>query len=312
MSSDKHLLIAFDNSPASIKSLHYCSLLFADDPDVTFHLLHCHSGSAGVFLPKPVNQADSLLPENDFDKGQENISESILAKGVALLKSYDISEKSIECSSISTANQIAESIIFEAHQKLFDSIIVARRGLGYLGEMVLGSVSATLFRNSHTIPLWVIDGEIVSKDVLVGVDGSVDALRAIEHLAHIFRNRGDVTFYFYHCTVFLAPAVVCTLDNFYREWDRNWCDTYLAGVGCLYDGPKQLLKEAGIDKDRVVVLPETRTIQESTSIITQARNHKCGTIVIGRRGPGVTKGFFGGVSNQTIRQTQNMAVWVVG
>jgi nucleotide-binding universal stress UspA family protein len=86
----------------------------------------------------------------------------------------------------------------------------------------------------------------------------------------------------------------------------------LAGVGCLYDGPKQLLIEAGIDKDRVVVLPETRTIQESTSIVTQARNHKCGTIVIGRRGPGVTKGFFGGVSNQTIRQTQNMAVWVVG
>ena len=146
MSSDKHLLIAFDNSPASIKSLHYCNLLFADDPDVTFHLLHCHSGSAGAFLPKPINQADSLLPENDFDKGQKNISESILGKGVALLKSYDISEKSIECSSISNANQIGESIIFEAHQKLSDSIIVARRGLGYLGEMILGSVSATLFR----------------------------------------------------------------------------------------------------------------------------------------------------------------------
>lgn len=113
MSSDKHLLIAFDNSPASSKSLHYCSLLFSDDPDVTFHLLHCHSGSAGAFLPKPVNQADSLLPENDFDKGQKNISNSCLKKPELMKTELWCSQKP-EPSRLETINAAPSSSAEEA------------------------------------------------------------------------------------------------------------------------------------------------------------------------------------------------------
>ncbi len=311
MEGEKHLLIAFDNSPAGCNAVKYCGQLFGNDPNLIFELIYCYQTPASI-LPEPADRDDSLLPSDISRIRQIGQNNSILEKGIEALESSGIDRQYIQTTLVPASNQIAQTIIAEADNKLVDAIVVARRGLGYLGEMVLGSVSGTLLRQSRITPLWIIDGDVGSENILIGVDGSINAFRAVDHIAHMFKNRQDITIYLYHCAVFLAPEVVCTLDQFYLHWDRQWCDTHLSGDGCLFKGPVQLLKESGIDSDRIVILPQTRTLEESTSIIAQAKKHDCGTIVIGRRGPSVTKGFFGGVSNRTIRKTQDMAVWIVG
>ncbi len=309
MRTGKQILIAFNDSPASCNAINYCGQLFRNDADAVFQLVHCYASPAPSALPEPAANNDSLFPVN---KKQINSKSAVLDKGIELLTASGIDRASIAASLIPTANETAQTIMVEARQKMVDAIFVARRGIGYLGEMVLGSVSATLFRKSHGVPLWIIDGEVSSRDVLIGVDGSVNALRAVDHIAYMFNNRNDITFYLYHCEVFLAPEVVCSLDQFYLHWDPQWCTAHLSGDGCLFNGPVQLLREAGIDPDRIVVLPVTKTLEESTSLVAQAKKLGCGAIVVGKRGPSVTKGFFGGVSNRTIRRTQDMAVCIVG
>jgi hypothetical protein len=71
------------------------------------------------------------------------------------------------------------------------------------------------------------------------------------------------------------------------------------------------LHEAGIPKDQIIILPEATHINESSSIISKARRHQCGTIVMGRRA-GIARGLWGEVATRTIKHTQDMALWIVG
>ena len=312
MAIKKHLLLPIDHSPSGNFALCYIALMFGGDKDTSIHLLHCQTEARERIIPRPLDTDKSLLPESAFEASQTTKARLLLDKKIDFLKHRTLTLERIESSIIDAGTNVASSIISEAEKKMTDAVVVARRGMGFIGEMVMGSLSAALFRKLYSIPLWIIDGEIKDRDVLVAVDGSTHSLRAVEHLAFILENRTDITIYLYHCAAFLAPAVVCTLESFYQQWDKQWCNTHLSGKGCLFDGPAQLLYEAGIPKDKIVILPETLHIEESTSIISQAKKHGCGTIVIGRKGPGSQKGFFGGISNRTIRQTQDMAVWIVG
>ncbi|MBV5333940.1 universal stress protein, partial [bacterium] len=80
----------------------------------------------------------------------------------------------------------------------------------------------------------------------------------------------------------------------------------------LFHGPTQLLLEAGIPKKNIIILPEKSDLEAARSIISQAEKHQCGTIVIGRRGDGTTKGVLGGVSDRTAKNAQDIALWLVG
>lgn len=308
----RQLLIAIDENPASHSALTYCGNLYRQNPGTGFHLVHCIKPSRQSVLSAPVHASDTLIPEDQvLDPSRNGKPQRLLEKCLAILVNIGVPTNHVRTSLLTASNQVYQSIVMEADRTMADAIVIARRGIGYFGEMVLGSVSASLVRSSPKTPLWVIDGKVEEPNILIGVDGSVHSLRAAEHVAHMIGSLGSRKIYLYHCASFLAPDVVCTLDSFYMQWERNWCDTHLAGDGCLFNGPRQLLLEAGVDLSDIVVLPVTKNLEESTSIITQAKTNRCGTIVVGSRGPSVAKGFFGGVSNRTIRQTQNMAVWIV-
>jgi|GEM_PF-403531 len=307
----RQLLIALDENPAIHAALDYCGTMFGGDPGTGYRLVHCAVSAASSVIPPPVDNVDTLIPDSPVHKPQTLRYRRLFDRGSAILKSHGIQPKNIATSVIPSLQQVSSALLVEADTSLADAIVVARRGIGYFGEMILGSVSASLFRDVPSTPLWIIDGTVSDKNILIGVDGSIHSLRAVDHVAHMLKDRRDIKIHLYHCAAFLAPEVVCTLERFYEQWDKTWCDTHLAGDGCLFGGPAQLLRDAGIAPEQVVVLPQTKRLEESTSIIAQARKNRCGTIVVGRRGPSVAKGFFGGVSNRTIRQTQNMAVWVV-
>lgn len=310
--NNKYFLIPVDNTPTCNFALSYVTTMFQGDPEATFHLIHCQPQLSESIIPQPVDSDESLLPEKIIGSSETKRAIRLIDTKSEFFQNKGIDSRRITSSVISAGNNVAQSLIAEAEKMLTDSLVLARRGVGFIGEMVMGSLSATLFRDLHTIPIWIIDGEVRYQDILIAVDGSIHSLRAVDHLSHILKNRKDITIYLYHCAAFLAPAVICSLDSFYSQWDYDWCNKYLSGKGCLFNGPAQLLLEAGIPHERIVILPETTNIEESTSIISQAKKHNCGTILIGRKGPGSQKGFFGGVSNRTIRLTQNMAVWIVG
>ena len=308
---ERKILLAVDGSTCSNQAIDYFATLFANRPEVKIHILHC-SASSGSLLPEPEDPANSLMPTNHkFDKRQA-VSLRYLQRAEEKLISLGISADRLTSATVHGDASVAKSLKNYGEKQLVDSIVVARRGLGVVGEMLMGSVSAELFRKCRSIPLWIIDGQVQSKRILVPVDGSVFSLLAVDHLAHIFAGRNDISFFFFHTRSFLSSHIQCVPEDYYSRWGKEWCDTNLRGKNCLFNGPIQLLLDSGIAQEAIHTLPEPTTLEESMSIISHARKNTCGTIVIGRRREGLAKGLMGSVSSRTMLQTQDMALWLVG
>lgn len=308
---EKKILLAVDGSACSTQAVEYIATLFSDIKDVKIHILHC-TNSSGSILPEPEDPTNSLMPASHrFDK-HAAAGLRFLKKAEEKLTTLGIPATSLTSETITGGANIAISLKQHAEKQLADAIVVARRGLGVVGEMLMGSVSAELFKKCRNVPLWIIDGQVISKRILVPVDGSVYSLMAVDHLAHVFAGRDDITFLFFHAKGFLSSHIQCVPEDFYGKWGKEWCESNLRGHNCLFNGPIQLLLDAGVAKDMIHTLPEPTSLEESMSIISHAQKHTCGTIVLGRRKEGMAKGLLGSVSSRTILQTQDMALWLVG
>jgi nucleotide-binding universal stress UspA family protein len=306
---NKKILIATDGSTYSNQALVYAAKMFKDRQEISFHLLNCTAPSHGA-LPEPVNNQSSLFPTSEENNNRCKAANTCLKQAKERLCRLGITADRITSTVVATDN-IARAIQGEAEHQLVDCIVIARRGIGFVGEMLLGSVSADLFRKCHQIPLWIIDGEVTSKNILISVDGSCHSLMAVDHLAHILSGRGDIQIFLYHFTNFFQSKAGLR-EQLHPKWDEDWCKTYLTGKNEIYDAPLQLLREADIPEGQVTILPESKHIDESSSMISQARRHQCGTIVMGRPRAGMTRSIWGEVASRTIKNTQNMTLWIVG
>ncbi len=308
---EKKILIAVDGSVYSNQSLIYAASLFKNQTEVSFHIMSCIL-SGGSAIPEPIDRRKSLLPDSPgLGKKQSKVGR-YLKKAEEKLQRLGVDAERISTSSHASGINIAATIQHEAEKLLVDGLLVGRRGLDPMSQALLGSVSSGLFKKCHAIPLWIIDGEIQLKDFLVPVDGSLPCMLAIDHLTHILEGRTDIKIHLFHCDRFLGKKVICDPQKFYGRWDDDWCDKYLSGKSCLFHGPSILLRDCGIPEKNIIILPEAMDFEEAHGIIRHARKNGCGTVVLGRRGVGMAKGLFGGVSDRIIKNTQDMALWVVG
>ncbi len=306
----KEIIIAIDGSTYSNHALSYVIELFAEVKDFHFHLASWVTASTSI-MPSAVNPKNSLIPEVSQNK-KEVTARRYLHKATEKLISAGIDKERIQTSVAVSGYNIASTIQQHVSKELPDALLLGRRGFRGITEMLMGSVSTELFRKCHSTPLWIIDGDVQQKDFFVPVDGSVNSLLAVDHLAHILHDRKDVRICLFHCTALFGKKVTCDPRLFNKHWDKEWCDKHLSGTDCLFQGPRQVFLEAGIPDTKIVILPEKTDLEEAHGIINQARKQNCGTIVMGRRSAGMAKGLLGGVSDRTITHVENRALWVIG
>ncbi len=308
---EKQILIAVDGSIYSSQSLEYVALLFGDRADIHFLLMTCISAGESI-VTMATDSRNSLLPANPGVEKKRQRAQGYLRNAKDRLLQLQIPAERIHSSVEISGYDIGATIQLQAEDLLMDSILVGRRGLNTLSEMLLGSISATLLNKCHRIPLWIIDGEVKNKNFLAPVDGSLPSMLAIDHLAHIMEGRQDITIFLFHCHRFLEKKSEANPESFYPIWGKEWCDIHLSSDQHLFQGPTQLLVEAGIPESNIIILPEVPDLEAAHAILRQAHKHHCGTIVIGRRGDDTTKGILGGVSDRTVKRAQDIALWVVG
>ena len=305
----KEIIAAIDGSHYSDHALTYIIDLFAQDRAITIHLMSWITSSGSV-MPSIADPKDSLIPTGGNSK-KEAMAKRYLHKAAEKLVRAGFDEKQIKTTVEGSGYNIAASIQHRVSNELPDALIIGRRGFKGITEMLMGSVSAEIFKKCHSVPLWIIDGTVTEKDFFVPVDGSINSLLAVDHLSHILKDRSDIRIYLFHCTSLFGKKIICDPGNFYTHWDKEWCNTHLSGNGCLFGGPQQLLLEAGIPDQNIIILPEKTDLEEAHGIISAAKKQRCGTIVMGRRRVGMAKGLLGGVSDRTVKHVENLALWII-
>ncbi|MFZ5775484.1 MAG: universal stress protein [Thermodesulfobacteriota bacterium] len=310
----RKVLVAVDGSPYSTNSLRYLGQLF-------HHLDEIHIDLLGL---TPVGASSTAAREWLTDQELLNVASPTARKAMVAMNKYmdqaretlqrlGIAPEQIHTEVHPTHFGIADDILHTARKGKYDALLIGRRGIGKLEELIMGSVSAAILEKCHDVPLWIIDGQVNSCKFLVPVDGSVNALRAIDHLGFMISDNpcAEVTLFYSQALLASQPQIDPT--EFHALWGKEWCDTHLTRADSLFHAPKQLLIESGFPEARIQWLQTFKGIDPSRQILRQALVDDFGTIVLGRRSCHSTeKGLLRGVSDRVLLMAEQVAVWIVG
>lgn len=307
---DKTVLVAIDGSVYSSNSLDYLIMMFSKDPHLNIHLLSIVTvGSSGESWMYDVDPLRSQSPETDK---RTRIATRYLKDAKERLIRNGFPEERISYTPLTSAASTTTAIHHEANRGTYDSLLIGRRGVGMVGEMFFGSSSAELITKCHELPLWIIDGEVRSNRFLLAVQNIPASLLAADHLAYMLKDQPSAEVCLYHSNSIFGDKSSAPVEDFHGQWTKAWCDEYLDLDNFLFYAHAQVLKEGGIAKNNITQLPVQMHIDVGYDLLRQANKNHCGTIVIGRRGRYATRGLFKSVSDRTMQQAHDIAVWLVG
>ncbi|MBI4791650.1 MAG: universal stress protein [Deltaproteobacteria bacterium] len=307
----KKILVAVDGSYCSQNVIHYLSRLFGGHAEMAVHLVCFVAGGSQPVNSQWLTEDDKMEMLSAETKKKIQLTKKHLREEAGFLTRHGFTENQVSFDLQFCRANIATDLIHEMHKGTYDALVIGRRGLGKLQELVLGSVTTAILEKCFNVPIWIIDGDIDSRRFLVPVDGSWRTLKAIDHLGFMVGNVADVEISLFHSTAWLTPKKPLGIDKFCDIWGREWCDEHLSRSDAVFHGPEQLLRESGFDMSRVYRVEESMGPVAALDIMLELRNKKYGTIVMGRRGPDEPKGIFGGVSGRVLRTVNDVAVWLV-
>lgn len=306
----KKILVAVDGSSPSKQAVRYAANVGNGIPDLGFTLYHV--------LP-PISQ--TLMEESKSDttvrreveliaRRNREAAENFLESYRSLMGDFGIDAARVNTKVVDRMEGVAKDILEYGQERRHEAIVVGRRGVSRLKAVFMGSVTANLLENSNFLPIWVVDGPVSFRSVIMAVDGSESAMRAVEHLCFVLGGSPDIRITLFHVTPRFSET--CPID-------ARGEDSPLAAVGqrgnkhCIdnfYQKALETFKAAGFGNDRIHLKIVDRVFGTGKAILKEAETENHDTIVIGRRG--LSRSFFtGSVSRYIMDHATRHALWVI-
>jgi len=309
---DKNILVAVDASVYSSNTLYYIESLFKDVKGIHFHLLSaitCSSLQAGQEWLDDLELLSKLTPEA---RKRYAAAKKYMNESADRLDRRGISKDQVTTEIKLSRTNVASDIIDVARKGLYDAVLIGRRGVSKLEELIMGSVSSTVFEKCHDMPIWIVDGQVDSRTFLVPVDGSKFCLKAVDHLAFILKDNPYAEITLFHSAAMFAQQQSLTKKECTHYLTDEFCQIHADDEKMHFHAPEEILKENGFPAERIHRLLTRKGMYPSRQIVRQALIDDFGTIVMGRRGIGMKKGVFGSVTEKVVAMSVNTAIWILG
>ena len=309
---EKKLLIAVDGSIYSTNTLHYLEKLFADLPDIRLHLLSVITCNPSETAREWLDELDLLNMLSKEAQKRYAAAKRYLNSAVERLGRNGISSDQVTTEVKISVTSPGAEILHIARKGYYDALIIGRRGVSKLEELIMGSVSTTLLEKSHDVPIWIVDGQVNSRKFLVPVDGSRFTLQALDHLCFILQGNPYAEITLFHSSAMFAQTQNLKMNFCPRYLENDWCEAHKNDEDLYFLAPQQMLINSGVSPDRIHRLETKKGMYPSRQIVRQALIDDHGTIVMGRRSKEIKKGVFGSVTEKVLAMGVDTAIWVVG
>ena len=156
----------------------------------------------------------------------------------------------------------------------------------------------------------------MANKILLAVDNSKNALKAIKYVAKTVRPMSTVTM----LSVLPDPTAACELDGpslapIFKANVKTFCtieDAKKSAVEGFMEEAKKTLVKAGFSAKNVAIRIRKKKVGIARDVLKEAQQGKYDTLVIGRRGlTGIKQFVFGSVSNKIVQLARSIAVIVV-
>ncbi len=269
VSMQKHLLLTVSDDPSALFGVRFVNSFFQNKEEVKFTVLY-------------------IVPSGEkIPAGGVDTCDLALEKSMHSLINAGFMQEHIFCKIRKRMLSAASDIISEGNKGLYDAIVLGRRGISRLEELINDSVSIRVLEEKRKSPIWIcrhIDPD--RKNVLVCVDGSQESLRVVDHVGFILAAEEQ------HNVTLLHVAQEPT-------------DTEM-----IFRQSMEVLEENGISPSRV----GSKVVESSNvagTIESEAQAGRFSAVAVGYTGKG-KRGVFsiGSVSTRLCYEMSGSALWI--
>ena len=289
------ILLAMDGSDQAFEAARYVSQLFAPN-QIEVVLFHVTTKIPESFwdieedpelrLKEPDPRASEYQQEKEIQELLERARQLFLDRGVP--------EDAVIAKIQERKVGIARDIISESERDC-QGVVLGRWGMSLLKDFLWGSIADKLLGRLTHVPLCVVGGTPHVGKILVGLDGSEGAMRAIDYVGTMVSAHLEVTLY---------HAVRALDEEIFRKAQQS--------MKSVFEEATSRLENAGFRRNQITARTATGVLSRAGAIIQYALKGGYGTIVVGRRGLSEVEEFpMGRVSNKVIHMARELAVWVV-
>jgi nucleotide-binding universal stress UspA family protein len=289
------ILLAMDGSDQAFEAARYASQLFAPD------LIHVVLFHVTTKIPESfwdLEEDPELMLKEDALSGseyqrQKEIQE-LTEKARQLFLDRGVPENAVKVKMQERRIGIARDI-FHQSQRDCDAVVVGRWGMSLLKDFLWGSIADKLLGRLTHVPLCVVGGTPPVGKILVGLDASEGAMRAVDYLSSMVGAYLEVTLY---------HAVRALDEEIFLKAKESMQSVFKEAISRL--------ENAGFARNQITTRTATGVLSRAGAIIQYGLKGGYGTIVVGRRGLSEVEEFpMGRVSNKVIHMARELAVWVV-
>ncbi|MBU1180967.1 MAG: universal stress protein [Proteobacteria bacterium] len=207
-------------------------------------------------------------------------------------------------------HNVAKDLLDYAEKENVCALLVGRRGISYVAEMMLGSVTSELLIRTKLIPIWIVDNQVQSRNIVVAVDGSPGSLRAVDHVSFVQAGSKSDKITFLHIVPKFSDF--CSIEPVKKdeEIDALIKTSDQKCIDCFYDQAVKILQQAGYSKKDIEFKRFEHRWFIGKAIVEEAKKLNAGTIVIGKSSSGQAD-YIGKVARYVINKTVNRAIWLV-
>ena len=155
----------------------------------------------------------------------------------------------------------------------------------------------------------------MDKKVLVAIDDSENAMRAVEFIANLFTTDNKITLF----NVIQDTAALCEMNSpeltpYFKSQQSSFCtleEKKQKLVNQALQKAREILMDAGFDENNITVKSEIKKSGVARDIVKEARSGY-NVIVLGRRGMSGIKDFIlGSISQKVFNSAKNISVLFV-
>lgn len=311
----KTFLLPVDDSIHSTHAVQYMLRMSPVMRDFRYHLFYVQPTVSDYIKEESRKDPHAMAMLKALDKRNEDLGGEILNRHKMRLIEQRVPEERIFLSNRRRMEGVAWSVIHQAWNESVDAIIMGRRRSTKIEDIFIDSTTKNVIERNTDTPVWLIDGEIVSRDILLAIDGSTNSIKALDYLCDVLRPDPDVMLTLFHvqpswrdcCDIdfsaALSPEEQESASIIIEKANRQCVANFM-------ELAQHRLKELEISDDRVKVKSRPSKLNIGKTIMEEFKNGAYGTLVVGKRG--MSRRFFiGGVSDYLVTHLENAALWVV-
>ncbi len=311
MSSDlaKMIVVGVDGSEDALKALDFLGLIYGSKSGLEIVLLHVLPTLPHILITDVNRQTKLRLL--DVEKKSVQVAERILSEAKDILRKKGFEEEQIRSLHRKKQIGIALDICNLAADKRADSVLISAKGRSKLEAFFSGGVANRMLEYCRVCPVWIVEGSVKSKKVLIAMDRSENALRAVDHAGYMLSGT-DCQVTLFHSKRHLRRFVPQEIIAAAPELEELWANKAGEQIAPYMKKAKEMLLEAGIPEAQIKTKVVDGTRDAASDILREAKSNNYGTVVLGRQGhSGVKEFFMGSVTRKVLQDCAGMAVWLV-